>query len=921
MKRPRFRHYLWLYVMLTVAGHGGQAFAWFWSTGTPSTPHPAVARIIALDTRGASLGTGTLVAVNQHHGLVVTNWHVVRDAKGAVLVQFPDGFASPATVLHVDREWDLAALAIWRPRAAPVAIAVEPPRPGEILTIAGYGQGDYRISYGPCTQYLAPSPGLPLELIELRAKARQGDSGGPIFNARGELAGVLFGSGFSETMGAYCGRVRAFLVPLRDVFNNLPPPDPLLVQAATAGPPGGSSAAVGQPAAPTGQQFGMLGQQFGSSAQPFAAFGQTTGAGPQPATGVGAISSQTGSPSPFQLPLVASTPPGNGTLGSTNSGGFPAGGPGTTSASGASGTAPSTYAGSDPSSSPSTAFGGMNQNGLGTGTTGQNSLAMGGTSPGTSSAGSINQNSNQNSVAPTGSTFAQGWRDSSGGVASSQTTGLGGTSPWQTGLDSQQTSPGYQEAARSLASRDSPRSWTANSPAGTTDSPASSSYGSATSFSGSSWEQNGNGDASGGASSGLASRDPYPKSDNGGTTPSSGGATDSYASQDAYAFQDSYSKSGGSPPYSSGLDRTGSGDVASWDVSHRSSKNSDDLSARGGKDSAANRQGYTASITTDSYKRASSDNERDAQDASGTFDFSSRIPERGSSQSKASKTSQNSSASGYSAIPIYDEENGLPYSDKAQAGSGDSSRSDENAGNWYGYSDHVGGGLESDEYGSEYGKYTGGSDAAKGGVVSASKRRVERKKGGSSVPGRTGSSRQAPGGSSSRTDSGQNVERASGGRARGTTYDSAWDGSSSESSRWGDSSPDDRTDTYADNWTSDEAGDSELDRGQKSGGTSEQWHKATEPAAADGSFYDSGEVPHAQGNADSGNGQGQSAGARPTPGWETIIGIMGLLVLFIQSMRWLSLLYDHSHPRRRPYRTRRRTAWSSPPPSSYRWYY
>jgi S1-C subfamily serine protease len=53
------------------------------------TPHPAVVRVIAAEPNGASLGTGALVAVDEAHGLVVTNWHVVRDATGPITVVFP----------------------------------------------------------------------------------------------------------------------------------------------------------------------------------------------------------------------------------------------------------------------------------------------------------------------------------------------------------------------------------------------------------------------------------------------------------------------------------------------------------------------------------------------------------------------------------------------------------------------------------------------------------------------------------------------------------------------------------------------------------------------------------------------------------------------------------------------------------------
>jgi len=142
---------------------------------------------------------------------VVTNWHVVRDATGLVEVVFPDGFRSHARPLKVDQDWDLAALVIWRPNAEPVKIAAQPPRPGDLLTIHGYGRGKYRIATGHCTTYYSPQPNFPHEMVELDAEARQGDSGGPIFNQSGELAGVLFGAGQGTTMGSFAPRVRVFL--------------------------------------------------------------------------------------------------------------------------------------------------------------------------------------------------------------------------------------------------------------------------------------------------------------------------------------------------------------------------------------------------------------------------------------------------------------------------------------------------------------------------------------------------------------------------------------------------------------------------------------------------------------------------------------------------------------------------------------
>ncbi|MGQ9575571.1 MAG: S1 family peptidase [Thermoguttaceae bacterium] len=191
-----------------------------WSSGLAlggprsERPHPAVVRIFVPNRGAHSLGSGVLVAVSRHCGLVLTNWHVVRDAAGPILVAFPDGFQSRATVLGTDRDWDLAALAICRPQAEPIPLAAAAPRPGEPLTIAGYGSGSYRTITGRCTQYVSPGRNLPFEIVELSAPARAGDSGGPIFNSRGELAGLLFGSASGQTAGSYSGRIRLFLAPV-----------------------------------------------------------------------------------------------------------------------------------------------------------------------------------------------------------------------------------------------------------------------------------------------------------------------------------------------------------------------------------------------------------------------------------------------------------------------------------------------------------------------------------------------------------------------------------------------------------------------------------------------------------------------------------------------------------------------------------
>lgn len=202
-------------------------------------PHPAVARIRSLESNATSFGSGTLIYRQGKQGILITNYHVIKDAQDDILVTFPSGFRSSAKVVATDPRWDLAALLIWTPEIQPVVIADTPAKPGDTLTIAGYGAGRYQASSGICSQYVSPGINQPREMVELRTVARQGDSGGPIFNQNGELAGVLFGAGWRTTAGSYSGRVKKFLVPVVSRMQQVPPP--LATTVPTVFPPNQNS--------------------------------------------------------------------------------------------------------------------------------------------------------------------------------------------------------------------------------------------------------------------------------------------------------------------------------------------------------------------------------------------------------------------------------------------------------------------------------------------------------------------------------------------------------------------------------------------------------------------------------------------------------------------------------------------------------
>ncbi len=234
-------------------------------TGSSAKPHPSVVQVVAPEHGAIARGSGTLIHNDSQFGYVITNWHVVRSATGDVTVIFPSGYQSLARVLKTDKDWDLALLVIWRGQESAMPLASVSPQPGEPLTIAGYGQeGKYRAEQGLFTTYASPEPGMPWEMFEVSVAARQGDSGGPIMNSRGELSGVLFGAGDGRTTGTQIHRVREFV---DNAFEELRrnPAEGSPLQLADAGEP--PMASIDPPVASMPSAAGMPGSQGPNAAR------------------------------------------------------------------------------------------------------------------------------------------------------------------------------------------------------------------------------------------------------------------------------------------------------------------------------------------------------------------------------------------------------------------------------------------------------------------------------------------------------------------------------------------------------------------------------------------------------------------------------------------------------------------------------
>lgn len=198
------------------------------SQQAPPAHAASIVRIYNATGNGRTGGSGTLVDVEGESAVVLSCAHLFREGRGEVTVHFQNGSIYAAKVLAVDKAADLSAVEIKNPGLPAVDVATEYPQRGDMVSSCGYGQ-DNRLwcNRGRVIGYVTVMGYNPRESIEISGFARQGDSGGPMFNAQGQLCGVLFGTDTTRQVvdGTFCGRVRAFLARIRGRFGR-PSPQP-----------------------------------------------------------------------------------------------------------------------------------------------------------------------------------------------------------------------------------------------------------------------------------------------------------------------------------------------------------------------------------------------------------------------------------------------------------------------------------------------------------------------------------------------------------------------------------------------------------------------------------------------------------------------------------------------------------------------
>ncbi|HUO54194.1 MAG TPA: Do family serine endopeptidase [Rhodoblastus sp.] len=148
--------------------------------GMPTPRHPH---------KGQALGSGFIISSD---GYVVTNNHVV-DGSTDVTVTLEGGKTVPAKIIGTDKKTDLALLKITEPGTYPyVQFANSMPRVGDWVIAVGnpFGLG------GTVTAGIVSARGRDIgsgpydDYLQIDAAVNRGNSGGPTFNAKGEVVGV-----------------------------------------------------------------------------------------------------------------------------------------------------------------------------------------------------------------------------------------------------------------------------------------------------------------------------------------------------------------------------------------------------------------------------------------------------------------------------------------------------------------------------------------------------------------------------------------------------------------------------------------------------------------------------------------------------------------------------------------------------------
>ncbi len=192
-------------------GAGGSAapFDTVAATQPPALSIAACARLRVTDSKGNSIGSGTIIDARQGEALVLTCGHIFRDSdgKGEITVDlFGPGAPQkiPARLVSCDLERDVALVSFatkYSIRPAQVAPETSKVHPGDRIITIGCSHGEDPTIQESRVNSLDRFKGPPN--IQVAGQPVQGRSGGGLFNAAGQVIGVCNAADPTDNEGLF----------------------------------------------------------------------------------------------------------------------------------------------------------------------------------------------------------------------------------------------------------------------------------------------------------------------------------------------------------------------------------------------------------------------------------------------------------------------------------------------------------------------------------------------------------------------------------------------------------------------------------------------------------------------------------------------------------------------------------------------
>ncbi len=158
---------------------------WQWSP--PAAHHAAVVSLKTPEGAATNCGSGCYVELPNGYRGVLTAAHCVSGYTTTVI--FRDGTQLLGTSTVDATQADCGWILLKDPptHLTPLSLAATPPQPGETVELAGYGASRGRLRHW----YSRVSGPYATGMTGYVSDVMQGDSGGPVINARGEVCGVV----------------------------------------------------------------------------------------------------------------------------------------------------------------------------------------------------------------------------------------------------------------------------------------------------------------------------------------------------------------------------------------------------------------------------------------------------------------------------------------------------------------------------------------------------------------------------------------------------------------------------------------------------------------------------------------------------------------------------------------------------------